>query len=143
MKALGFGVVTVVLVAGCSDARARVRTDSVARREVAQPVSTADTTIYLESIVDRRADTKPPLVRPRYPEELRKQNMEGTVRARFVVDTTGLAEMNTLRLSGSHRYFEDAVREAFPRMRFLPAELHGHKVRQWVEMPFEFSLASR
>ena len=40
-----------------------------------------------------------------------------------------------------HQLFEDAVREALPRIRFIPAEVGGKKVRQLVQMPFVFTLA--
>jgi protein TonB len=37
--------------------------------------------------------------------------------------------------------FEDAVRVALRRMRFIPAEVGGRRVRQLVQMPFVFTLA--
>jgi periplasmic protein TonB len=40
-----------------------------------------------------------------------------------------------------NRLFEDAVKEALRRMRFISAEAGGRKVRQLVQMPFVFTLA--
>jgi hypothetical protein len=63
------------------------------------------------------------------------------VLAQWVVDTTGLADTTTFRiLKASDTEFAQAVRDALPAMRFTPAELHGQKVRQLVQQPFDFSI---
>ena len=60
----------------------------------------------------------------------------------FVVDTAGRVETSTFKvLRQSHNEFEAAVRGALPKMRFLPAELKGRRVRQLVQQPFVFALA--
>jgi protein TonB len=43
-------------------------------------------------------------------------------------------------LSATHEQFARSVREALPRMRFVPAEVAGRKVRQLVEQRFGFEL---
>ena len=79
---------------------------------------------------------------PRYPEILRNSGVEGQVTAVFVVDEQGRAEESSLRfLRSDNRLFEDAVRLAIRRMRFVPAQVGGRKVRQLVQMPFVFTLA--
>jgi protein TonB len=79
---------------------------------------------------------------PRYPELLRSAGIEGQVTAVFVVDELGRAEEGSIRFVRSdNRLFEDAVKEALRRMRFIPAEAGGRKVRQLVQMPFVFTLA--
>ena len=79
---------------------------------------------------------------PVYPEVLRSSGIEGQVVALFVVNETGRAEEETLRFVRSDNpLFEDAVRHAIRRMRFMPAEIAGRKVRQLVQMPFVFTLA--
>jgi protein TonB len=79
---------------------------------------------------------------PRYPEVLRSAGIEGQVTALFVVDEQGRAEEASLRFSRSdNELFEDAVRVALRRMRFIAAEVGGRKVRQLVQMPFVFTLA--
>ena len=81
-------------------------------------------------------------VQPRYPDILRQAGVEGDVMAQFVVDTTGRAEMNSFKiLKSSHDLFAAAVREALPKMRFVPAEVGGKKVRQLVQQPFSFAIA--
>jgi protein TonB len=77
-----------------------------------------------------------------YPEMLRSAQVEGTVLASFVVDTTGRAEMSTFKvLRSDHELFTNAVKNALPRIRYLPAEVGGRKVKQLVQQPFVFNLA--
>jgi protein TonB len=79
---------------------------------------------------------------PRYPEALRQMGVEGRVSAVFVVNEQGRAEEESIRFVRSdNRLFNDAVRAALLRMRFIPAEVGGRKVRQLVEMPFVFAIA--
>jgi protein TonB len=78
---------------------------------------------------------------PRYPEVLRASGVEGRVLAVFVVDERGRAEVDSVRFVGvDNPLFEDAVRAALPRMRFVAAEIAGRKVRQLVQMPFVFTI---
>jgi protein TonB len=58
-----------------------------------------------------------------------------------VVDTSGRADMNTFKvLKSTNDLFSAAVRSALPRMKFFPAEVGGHKVRQLVQQPFTFNI---
>ncbi len=76
-----------------------------------------------------------------YPEMLRSAQVEGTVLASFVVDTAGKADMSTFKvLRSDHELFTNAVKNALPRIRYLPAEVGGRKVKQLVQQPFQFSL---
>lgn len=78
---------------------------------------------------------------PVYPEGLRAARIEGSVSARFVVDTTGNVIMESVVVDSTvHRLFAEAVVEALRRSRFKPAELRGRKVRQLVVQPFLFVL---
>ena len=57
------------------------------------------------------------------------------------VDTTGRAEMASFKvLKSTHELFTNAVKSSLPQMRFYPAEVGGRKVKQLVQMPFQFSL---
>jgi protein TonB len=79
---------------------------------------------------------------PRYPEALRQLGIEGRVVAVFVVNEQGRAQEESIRFARSdNQLFDDAVRVALRRMRFIPAEVGGRKVRQLVEMPFVFTIA--
>lgn len=78
---------------------------------------------------------------PRYPESLRASRTEGRVVVQFVVDTTGRVEPGTVRVvSSSDDRFAAAVRTALPSLRFAPARAGGGRVRQLVELPFEFAI---
>jgi periplasmic protein TonB len=82
------------------------------------------------------------VVRPTYPEQLRLAGIGGRVVVRFVVDTLGLVEHESVVVrEASHARFENAVRDVLPRMRFTPAQLDGRPVRMLVEMPFEFAIS--
>jgi protein TonB len=95
---------------------------------------------YFEFQVEKQVAVSTPIA-PRYPDMLRSANVEGEVLAQFVVDTTGRADMGTFKvLKSSHDLFTNSVRAALPQMRFYAAEIGGRKVKQLVQMPFQFTL---
>lgn len=80
---------------------------------------------------------------PEYPSRLRDSGVEGEVLAQFVVGENGRYEGGTLKiLSSSNPAFADAVRSALPGMRFSAAQIGGRKVKQLVQMPFQFNIKS-
>ncbi len=96
---------------------------------------------YFEFQVEKPVVPAPGGCQPRYPDMLRSANVEGEVLAQFVVDTTGRADMSTFKvLKSSHDLFTNSVRAALPNMRFYAAEIGGRKVKQLVQMPFQFTL---
>ena len=96
---------------------------------------------YFEFQVEKPVVPAPGSTSPRYPDILRQAGVEGEVLAQFVVDTTGKAEPGSLKvLKSSHDLFVQAVRNALPGMRFIPAEVGGRKVKQLVQQPFTFSI---
>jgi TonB family protein len=96
---------------------------------------------YMEFQVEKPVLSAENSGQPRYPVELKAASVEGVVYAQFVVDTSGLALPGSLKvLKSDHELFTDAVREALPRMRFVPAEVGGRRVRQLVQQPFQFAL---
>lgn len=100
-----------------------------------------DTQVYFDFRVDYQVAPYSDNAPPTYPPQLRSANVEGEVLAQFVVDATGHAELNTFKaIKSTHDIFTAAVRAALPSMRFHPAELGGRKVKQLVQMPFQFSL---
>ena len=79
---------------------------------------------------------------PRYPDALRRANVTGEVLLRFVVDHTGQVDMSTVKvLRSSDPQFTAAVQGSLPSLRFAPAEVNGRRVKQLVQMPFQFSLS--
>ena len=96
---------------------------------------------YFEFQVEKQVTPMPGNPSPRYPDMLRSANVEGEVLAQFVVDTTGRADMSQFKvLKSTHDLFTNSVRASLPQMKFYPAEVGGKKVRQLVQMPFQFSL---
>jgi protein TonB len=78
-------------------------------------------------------------VRPRYPDALRDAGIGGRVVLRFVVDTLGRVEPATVETtSATDPRFGEAARRAIGGLRFRPAEAGGRRVRQLVELPFDF-----
>ncbi|MDB4916280.1 MAG: TonB family protein [Gemmatimonadetes bacterium] len=78
----------------------------------------------------------------RYPDVLRKANVEGQVTAQFIVDENGKYEPASFKeLQSDHALFTLAIRNALPDMVFYPAEIGGKKVKQVVQQPFTFSLS--
>jgi len=99
---------------------------------------------YFAYQVDKPAKPVPANAQPEYPELLRGGNAGGEVVAAFIVDTLGVPEVASLKiLKSTGPMFSAAVRDALPRMRFIPAEKGGAKVRQLVQQPFVFSIARR
>jgi protein TonB len=96
---------------------------------------------YFEFQVEKPVVGAPGSPTPSYPEMLKSAGVEGTVLAQFVVDTTGKVENGSFKvLKSDNELFTNAVRIALPRMKFLPAEVGGRKVKQLVQQPFQFSL---
>lgn len=92
-------------------------------------------------VVDREVVPQPTNPVPRYPSALRTARVEGSVFARFVVDTTGRVLMESVSVEAAdHPLFGQAVVEALRRSRYTPAELQGRKVSQLVVQPFVFVL---
>ena len=106
---------------------------------VVSPLAAKDTFSFT---VNRPARPTPDNIVPEYPAQLRAANIEGTVIGKFVVDTNGRAIVSSLVIVKSdHALFTSAVREALPKMTFVPAELGGRKVKQLFTMPFVFSIS--
>jgi len=95
---------------------------------------------YFDFQVEKAAAAIPG-VTPAYPEMLKSSGVEGEALVQFVVDTSGRAEMGTFKvLRATHDAFGQAVKVSLTRMRFLPAEIGGRKVRMLVQQPFAFAL---
>ena len=94
--------------------------------------------------VERQVSLLPGAPAPNYPEALRAAGIEGRVIAQFIVDERGLVESDSVRIvTSDNALFEASVRSVLKRMRFAPAEIGGKKVRQLVQMPFVFTIATR
>lgn len=78
---------------------------------------------------------------PVYPSILRDAGVEGTVSARFVIDSTGRVETASIAFAGNaSALFEQSVRQALASARFSPALVNGHAVRVLMAQTFTFRL---
>lgn len=81
---------------------------------------------------------------PEYPAMLRAAGVEGTVLVQFVVGLDGRADPSTFKpLKTPHQLFTASIRRALACMRYTPAEVGGHRVRQLVQQPFQFGIEGR
>jgi len=94
--------------------------------------SDASVDVPVRALVDRA---------PAYPETLRTAGISGTVRVQFVVDTTGRAELSSVRvIESSHELFTRAVIASLRQARFTSGEVSGRRVRTLVERSFRFDI---
>ena len=106
-----------------------------------RPGVAGSTGVYTDAAVDRVVIPRPGNGSPAYPRALRAAALEGDVRVRFVVDTSGSVEPGSLTiLASSHELFANAVRQWLPRTHYQPAEVAGRRVRQLVEQRVSFTL---
>lgn len=92
--------------------------------------------------VEAAAERDPTSAAPVYPRDLMMRGIEGYAAMRFVVDSTGLVDLTTVRvLDTTHPEFAVAVRQAMPGMRFTPARLGDRPVRQLAEQLFAFKIS--
>ena len=96
---------------------------------------------YFEFQVEKPVMQAPNSPTPQYPDILRSAGVEGEALVSFVVDTTGRADVASFKvIRTSHELFATAVKNALPRMRFIPAEVGDKKVKQLVQQPFSFAI---
>jgi protein TonB len=96
---------------------------------------------YFEFQVEKPVMQAPNSPTPQYPDILRQAGVEGEALVSFVVDTTGRADVSSFKIiRTTHELFATAVKNALPRMRFIPAEVGDRKVRQLVQQPFSFAI---
>jgi periplasmic protein TonB len=97
--------------------------------------------VYAATAVDRAVSPLPGNPQPIYPSQLRAAGIEGSVLARFVVDTLGRVEAGSIDVvSSTHNAFTESVRDALRHSRFTPARYGRWNVRQLVEQRFSFAL---
>lgn len=124
-----------LLVAGATLALSHAATAAAQTSSSNAPAPPA----YFEFQVERPAAVRPDSPLPVYPPTLKAAGTTGNVLVQFVVDVDGVPDVHTFTvLKSDHALFSQAVRDALPRMRFVPARIEGRTVRQVVQMPFVF-----
>lgn len=98
-----------------------------------------------EGLVDIRVVEELPVLlshpAPRYPDILRQAGTEGRVVVEAVIDTTGRAERDGLRVvSSTHPLFAPEASALVLGSRYRPARFGGRPVRVRIMVPVEFAL---
>jgi periplasmic protein TonB len=93
--------------------------------------------VPLEDLDDKPVATS--RAAPRYPSEMRRNGIAGTVLLRFIVDNRGdVTDVEVV--STDHSEFGRAASEAMLRWKFKPGMKNGRRVNTRMEMPMTFSM---
>ena len=133
----------VVFVSGASFVSPMVQLDSgkTLEREFSVPdVPLTFASTRFARDVTRPATPVPGNRDPIYPPELVQQGVRAVISTMFVVDSIGQPVVSTLRVlsAAPNERFVDAIREALPRTRFVPANKDGDWVPQVVQYTYDF-----
>lgn len=96
------------------------------------------TQVFIEAVVDEPPEriSFPPLD---YPRMLLEARIEGTVTLEAVIDTTGHAEPNSIKvISSTNRAFEAPAKDGLRKALFRPGRVRGQAVRVLVHLPLRF-----
>lgn len=104
-----------------------------------QPRTVGGLSAYESDTLDQRPSITRRVV-PEYPTKARRLNIQGSVKVRLVVDSSGLPRNCEVISATPDGYFEDAALTAAQNMRFAPGKLNGQAVNTLVVIPFAFSL---
>lgn len=109
--------------------------------QIAQPTEDPFENAFSSVEVEQQAARDPASAAPVYPAKLMSIGIEGYAAMRFVVDSAGHVDMESVRvLDFTNIEFVVAVRNAMPRMMFTPARLGDRPVRQLAEQMFRFQI---
>ena len=144
VRGAAFGVATLAIVAvACSK---KVMSDVTAPTPMSATKAAglpANQQAYFEFQVEKPVSRAPGSVNPKYPSILKTAGVEGEVLAQYIVDETGLVMPGTFKvLRSTHALLVQAVKDALPDMRFVAAEIGGRRVKQLVQQPFVFAIAT-
>lgn len=78
--------------------------------------------------------------KPNYPESARRENREGRVLLRVLIDDQGKTKAVEINRSSGHNALDGAAAEAIKRWRFVPARAGETAVESWVSIPIDFHL---
>ena len=83
-----------------------------------------------------------PLVKmpPIYPYKAKRLEIEGYVRVKFLVDTTGMVSRISILEVSPKGVFEDSVLKILPTWKFSPGKILGEPVSSWVVTTIRFEL---
>ncbi len=96
--------------------------------------------VFMEAIVEEKPSvlSAPP---PPYPELLRQAGIKGRVLIQAVIDTTGRAELSSVKIIQSpNPGFDQPSRTWIQHALFRPARVHGRAVRVLVQVPLDYTI---
>ena len=96
--------------------------------------------VFMESIVEEKPSilSGPQLV---YPDLLRQAGIQGRVIVQVIVDTTGRAEPNSIKvLQSPNPGFDQPAKNYVLKALYRPARVHGRAVRVLVNQPIDFKV---
>jgi periplasmic protein TonB len=99
--------------------------------------------VFLEAIVEEKPSvlSGPSL---QYPELLRQAGIQGRVMVQAIIDTTGRAEPNSIKvISSPNPGFDPPARNYVLKALFRPARVHGRAVRVLINIPIDFKITGR
>lgn len=97
--------------------------------------------VYTELQVDTAAARYDGSAAPPYPPTMLELRKEGHVMIQYVVDSTGRADLASIMImQATHADFATSVTATLPHMRFRPAKIGAHRVRQLVQQLFSFKI---
>lgn len=99
--------------------------------------------LFMEAIVEEKPSvlSGPQLV---YPEMLRQAGIQGRVMVQAIIDTTGRAELNSVKiLQSPNPGFDQSAKNYVLKALFRPARVHGRAVRVLINIPIDFKITAR
>lgn len=99
--------------------------------------------LFMSAFGITEVDQAPRAIRtfpPQYPYTAKRDNIEGRVLLKFVVDTDGLPKEAKVEVSEPEGVFDEAALKALERYRFRPAVKDGKTVLCIVKLPISFRL---
>ena len=104
-----------------------------------QPRTVGGIDAYACDVLDQRPSITR-RVEPEYPTRARRMSIQGSVRVRLVVDSSGQPRNCEVVSATPDGHFEEAALKAAKNTRFAPGKLKGQPVNTLVELPFIFRL---
>lgn len=83
------------------------------------------------------------LSQPKYPDEMRKNGIEGSNIVRLLVDEKGQVKEVSILQSAGLRAFDEAAMIAAVQSTFVPGKLKGKPAPCYVSVPFKFALQDK
>jgi TonB family protein len=99
--------------------------------------------LYSEALVEEKPAVLSAAPAP-YPEPLKQAGIHGMVLIQAIIDTSGRAEPNSVRIIQSpNSAFDPGSRTWISQALFRPARVHGRAVRVLIQVPLDYRITGR